>query len=471
MSGSFTDLFPRAAGVLMPLASLPARHGIGDLGPEAYRFVDWLARAGVTWWQMLPVVPLGPGNSPYASSSAFASEPLYLSLERLADEGLLDRADLAGPRELREGKVRYAQARRFKTPRLAKAFGTWRARRRQRAAFERFCAREADWLEPFCVAGGASAEEADLARFLQFQLSRQWDALRTYARDRGVLLMGDAPIFVALDSVDVGARPELFRLDADGDPLVLTGCPPDSMNEDGQLWGHPHYDWAAHRAEGFGWWRARMRRQMELFEALRIDHFIGFRNAWEVPAGAANARNGAWVETPGEELLEAVEDELGGLPLIAEDLGSVTPEVHELRDRFGLPGMRILQWGFGPGSFHAPHAIGPDSVVYPATHDNDTCVGWWRSADPATRRRFRAATGGDGPTVGMDMIRAACATGAHTALFQLQDVLGLGRASRMNTPGTPSGNWAWRVSRRDLSVARARQLHELLDATDRLADR
>ena len=275
MSGSFTDLFPRAAGVLMPLASLPARHGIGDLGPEAYRVVDWLARAGVTWWQMLPVVPLGPGISPYASSSAFASEPLYLSLERLADEGLLDRADLAGPRELREGKVRYAQARRFKNPRLAKAFGTWRARRRQRAAFERFCAREADWLEPFCVAGGASAEEADLARFLQFQLSRQWDALRTYARDRGVLLMGDAPIFVALDSVDVGARPELFRLDADGDPLVLTGCPPDSMNEDGQLWGHPHYDWAAHRAEGFGWWRARMRRQMELFEALRIDHFIG----------------------------------------------------------------------------------------------------------------------------------------------------------------------------------------------------
>lgn len=471
MTGSFTDLFPRAAGVLMPLASLPGRHGIGDLGPEAYRFVDWLARAGVTWWQMLPVVPLGPGHSPYASSSAFASEPIYLSLEILAEQGLLDRSDLSGPSELREGKVRYAKARPFKQARLAKAFGTWQRRRRQRAAFDRYCAREAGWLDAFCAAGGASPEDAELARFLQFQLDRQWTALRGYARERGVLLMGDAPIFVALDSVDVSSRPELFRLDAEGQPLVLTGCPPDSMNEDGQLWGHPHYDWDAHRAEGFAWWRARMRRQMDLFEAIRIDHFIGFRNAWEVPAGAANARDGVWMETPGEELLEAIRGELGGLPLIAEDLGSVTPEVHELRDRFELPGMRVLQWGFGPSSFHAPHAIGADAVVYPATHDNDTCAGWWRSADPVTRRRFRAATGGDGPTVATDMIRSACATSAHTALFQLQDVLGLGRAARMNTPGTPSGNWAWRVARRDLTAARARRLHELLDATDRLANR
>ena len=471
MTGSFTDLFPRAAGVLMPLASLPGRHGIGDLGPEAYRFVDWLARAGVTWWQMLPVVPLGPGHSPYASSSAFASEPIYLSLEILAEQGLLDRSDLSGPSELREGKVRYAKARPFKQARLAKAFGAWQRRRRQRATFDRYCAREAGWLDAFCAANGASPKDAELARFLQFQLDRQWTALRDYARERGVLLMGDAPIFVALDSVDVSSRPELFRLDAEGQPLVLTGCPPDSMNEDGQLWGHPHYDWDAHRAEGFAWWRARMRRQMDLFEAIRIDHFIGFRNAWEVPAGAANARDGVWMETPGEELLEAIRGELGGLPLIAEDLGSVTPEVHELRDRFELPGMRVLQWGFGPGSFHAPHAIGADAVVYPATHDNDTCAGWWRSADPVTRRRFRAATGGDGPTVATDMIRSACATSAHTALFQLQDVLGLGRAARMNTPGTPSGNWAWRASRRDLTAARARRLHELLDATDRLADR
>lgn len=467
MSASFTRLFPRAAGVLMPLASLPGRYGVGDLGPEAYRFVGWLERAGVTWWQMLPVVPLGPGNSPYASSSAFASEPLYLSLERLADDGLLDRSDVSAPAALRGGRARYDAARRFKEPRLARAFDRWRGRRRQRAAFDRFCEREAHWLEPFAEAQG----DADLARFLQFQLDLQWRALRDHARERGVLLMGDAPIFVGLDSVDVASRPELFRLDRRGNPKVLTGCPPDSMNEDGQLWGHPHYDWRAHRAEGFGWWRARMRRQMELFEAIRIDHFIGFRNAWEVPAGAETAREGVWARTPGEELLEAIEDELGGLPLIAEDLGSVTPEVHALRERFDLPGMRVLQWGFGPGSFHAPHAIDARSVVYPATHDNDTCAGWWRGLDAATRRRFRAATGGDGPSVGMDMIRAACASRAHTALFQLQDVLGLGRAARMNTPGTPSRNWVWRASRGDLSAARARRLHELLDATDRLANR
>ncbi len=471
MSGSFTHLFPRAAGVLMPLASLPSRHGIGDLGPEAFRFVDWLASAGVTWWQMLPVVPLGPGNSPYASSSAFATEPLYLSLEVLAEEGLLAPSDLAGPKGLREGNVRYAGARRFKAARLTKAFETWRSSRRQRAAFARFCDREAAWLEPFCAASGSTPADLDRARFFQFQLDRQWRALRAYARERGVLLMGDAPIFVALDSVDVTSRPELFRLDREGQPEVLSGCPPDSMNEDGQLWGHPHYDWPAHRAEGYGWWRARMRRQMDLFEAIRLDHFIGFRNAWEVPAAAESAREGVWGETPGEELLEAIRAELGALPVIAEDLGTVTDAVHDLRERFELPGMRVLQWGFGAGSFHAPHAIDDGAVVYPATHDNDTCAGWWRGADPVTRKRFRAATGGGGKTVGMDMIRAACATRAHTALFQLQDVLGLGSSARMNTPGTPSGNWAWRVARRDLTVARARQLHELLDATDRLADR
>lgn len=469
----FTGDFPRAAGVLAPLASLPSRHGVGDMGPDAYRFVDWLAQGGVTWWQMLPVVPLGPGNSPYASPSAFACEPLYLSLQGLVDDGLLPASDLAGPASLKEGNVRYAGARKFKAPRLAKAFETWSKSRRSRRAFDAFCAREAGWLDTWAdhaersEGPGAGLE----ARFYQHQFDRQWTALRSHAANVGVRLMGDAPIFVGRDSVDVVSQPELFRLDRSGRPTVLTGCPPDSMSADGQLWGHPHYRWSAHRKDGYAWWRARMRRQCELFDAIRIDHFIGFRNAWEVPGDAETARDGRWGHTPGEELLDAIKDELGGLPLIAEDLGSVTDEVLKLRDAYGLPGMRVLQWGFSPGSFHAPHFVDENCVVYPATHDNDTCVGWWKGLDAGTRKRFRTHTGGEAPSVAADIWRAACTTPAHTAVVQLQDLLGLGRATRTNTPGTPSGNWVWRTSRRDLTAARARRLHQLLDATDRTAVR
>ncbi len=458
--------FPRAAGVLLPLSALPSRHGIGDLGPEAYRFVDWLQSAGVTWWQMLPVGPLGPGNSPYASSSAFAGEPLYLSLERFVDDGLLAPADVSAPRELRTGNVKYHDVRRFKDEVLERAFQAWKKKRRT-AAYQQFCGREAHWLDAWASREGDESELRE--RFFQFQFQRQWDALRKYASERGVRLIGDAPIFVGRDSVDVRTRPELFRLGDDGSPSVLTGCPPDDMNSEGQLWGHPHYDWEAHRAEGYGWWRARMRRQIDLFDVVRIDHFIGFRNAWEVQGGAATARDGFWAWTPGEEILDAVQDELGSLPLIAEDLGSVTDEVLALRDAYGLPGMRVLQWGFSSGSFHAPHAAPENSIVYPATHDNDTCVGWWRSLNAHEKKRFRVRTAGEGKTVASSMYRTAFGTSAHTAIVQMQDLLGLGRATRTNTPGTAAGNWVWRVSRADLTAARARRLHELLDATDRLA--
>lgn len=467
--GDSNDHFPRAAGVLLPLSALPSRHGIGDLGPEAYRFVDWLQSAGVTWWQMLPVGPIGPGNSPYASSSAFAGEPLYLSLERLCEDGLLGSSDLSGARELRTGNVKYGVVRKFKEPVLERAFAAWKGKRRT-AAYKHFCEREAHWLDAWADRPMPSSDEDQglRERFLQFEFQRQWDALRAYAADRGVRLIGDAPIFVGRDSVDVATRPELFRLAPDGSPSVLTGCPPDAMNADGQLWGHPHYDWEAHRAENYGWWRARMRRQVDLFDVVRVDHFIGFRNAWEVKGGAETAREGFWAHTPGEEILDALRDELGGLPLIAEDLGSVTDEVLALRDAYGLPGMRVLQWGFSPRSFHAPHAVPENSIVYPATHDNDTCVGWWRGLDARDKKRFRIATLGEGKTVGSTMCRTAFCTRAHTAIVQLQDLLGLGRATRTNTPGTATGNWVWRASRVDLTAGRARRLHELLDATDRL---
>lgn len=460
----FTGEFPRAAGVLLPLAALPSRHGIGDLGPEAYRFVDWLAACGVHWWQMLPIGPIGPGNSPYASSSAFAAEPLYLSLERLADDGLLDAADLTGPRELRAGAVRYAAVRKFKEPRLERAFERFRELP-ESDEYRAFNDAEHHWLDPWCERDGASSERE---RFLQFRFDQDWRALRAYAAERGVRLMGDAPIFVGADSVDVASNPELFRLTPDGTPTVLTGVPPDAMNDDGQLWGHPHYEWRAHEESDFEWWRARMRRQTDLFDAVRIDHFIGFHNAWEVEAGAENARDGRWVEAPGDALLRALSDELGGLPFVAEDLGSVTDEVLALRDAHGLPGMRVLQWGFSKASYHAPHAAPENSVVYPATHDNDTCVGWWRGLDKDTRKRFKTATAGEGKTVASTMLRTALGTRAHTAIVQMQDVLGLGRAARTNTPGTATGNWRWRVAKGDLTQPRARRFRELLDATDRL---
>lgn len=459
---AFQGDFERAAGVLAPLAALPARHGIGDLGPEAYRFVDWLGDAGVRWWQMLPIGPLGAGNSPYASSSAFAAEPLYLSLERLADDGWLDVGDLSGPKDLRAGDVDYGRVREFKEPLLRRAFETWR-RRGPHPRLEEFQDEEHHWLGPWVERDGADSE---YETFLQFAFQQQWTALRDHAAGRGVRLMGDAPIFVGLESVDVASKPELFQLDETGAATVVSGCPPDAMNPDGQHWGHPHYAWDAHRATGFAWWRARMRRQIDLFDAVRIDHFIGFRNVWQIPAGK-EARAGRWVEAPGEELLDAIRDELGGLPLVAEDLGSVTDEVLALRDEYGLPGMRVLQWGFTADSYHAPHAAPENAVIYPGTHDNDTCVGWWRGLPREERARFRVATKGEGKSVAADMWRTACASHAHTAIVQLQDVLGLGRAARTNTPGEPAGNWVWRVRRADLTAARARRMKALLVATDR----
>ncbi|MEO1695922.1 MAG: 4-alpha-glucanotransferase [Planctomycetota bacterium] len=464
-------IFPRAAGVLLPLAALPARHGVGDLGPAAHRFVDWLADAGFTWWQMLPVGPLGAGDSPYASSSAFAGEALYLSVDRLAADGLI-RSVPPAPRALRAGPAAYAAARAFEEPLLEEAYRTWLGRGGDTSAEARaFRDRSAAWLEPFLERGGPRA------LFEQLQFDLQWRALREHARARGVRLMGDAPIFVSLDSVDVASNPSLFRLDADGRPTVLTGCPPDALNAGGQLWGHPHYDWDEHVATDFAWWRARMARQLELFDAVRIDHFIGFHNAWEIPAGASTAKGGEWVLAPGDALLSALADELGGLPLVAEDLGSVTDEVHALRDAHGLAGMRVLQWGFSPGSYHAPHAAPDNSVVYPGTHDNDTAAGWWGALPGHERARFLEQTGSRARgwsaarVAARDLWRSACATHAHTAIVQAQDLLGLGSAARTNVPGTAEGNWTWRVRARDLSAGLARRQRALLEATDRVPAR
>jgi 4-alpha-glucanotransferase len=459
------SVFQRSAGVLLPLASLNGRHGVGDLGPAAHEFVRWCGEAGFSWWQMLPIGPLGPGDSPYSSTSAFASEPLYLSLEALADEGLLAANDLETTSVDAYGEVAYHDARSFKQPLLRKAFETWQAQRAARdAGFERFCETNATWLDAYAE----TYADPLFARFLQQRFDLQWSALRETATLSGLKLMGDVPIFVGAESVDVATRPELFRLDSRGEPTVVSGVPPDALAPEGQRWGHPHYAWEAHRAEGFAWWRARVRRLLDYFDAARIDHFVGFYHAYEIPMDSPGASGGSWGRTPGKELLDALHSELGALPFVAEDLGETTPGMHALREAHALPGMSILQWGFGQDSSHAPDEITHNSVVYPGTHDMDTVRGWWRDLDAPTRARVLAHTGGDSETVAWDIWRAACGTSAHTAITPVQDLLNLGRPARTNVPGTTTGNWRWRPAQRSFTSPLARRVRELIEATHRL---
>jgi len=457
----------RRAGLLLHPTSLPSSHGIGDLGPAAHRFLDWLVAAGQSVWQMLPVGPGGPGDSPYSAQSSFAGEPLLISLDRLVDDGLLPRRALRAPASLGRGPVDFAAARAFKEPRLLAAFLEWMETGGDRsAAYRAFVRRHRDWLEGWCRFG--PGEDPRYRAFLQFVFDRQWAELRAAARDRGVELVGDVPIFTGLDSADVRTWPELFRLRKDGKPEVLTGVPPDMFSRDGQLWGQPHYRWEAHRRDGFRWWCRRFEVAFERFDAVRIDHFIGFHHAYEVPGGAKNARKGVWRTTPGGELLEAVRRKLGHLPLIAEDLGLVTPEVVALKERFGLPGMKLVQNAFyGPDSGDLPCRHPRRCVAYPGTHDNDTTRGWWRGLDAAARRRFRRYAGpGEAPVDAM--LRLVATSPADLAVVPMQDVLRLGGAARMNLPGTPAGNWRWRLARGKPAAADARRMRALAEASARL---
>ncbi|MFO0961938.1 MAG: 4-alpha-glucanotransferase [Phycisphaerales bacterium] len=470
----------RRAGTLLHLSSLPGGHGIGDLGPQAHAFADWCAAAGQSIWQMLPVGPVGPGDSPYASTSSFAGEPLFVSLELLVQERLLPRAALhpargerapaAGPR------ADYAGARRFKEPRFHAAYDAFRRRGGLRSrGFRAFERAHGWWLRTWCAFAAASggAQDPRYHAFLQFEFDRQWSLLRAHCAARGVLLLGDVPIFVPLDSADVRADPRLFRLDRDGRPEVLTGVPPDCFSTTGQLWGHPHYRWSEHRRTGFAWWIARIRESLRRFDALRIDHFVGFVHAYEIPGGARDARRGRWRPTPGRELLEALERACGRLPLVAEDLGAVTPEVTALRERFGLPGMKLLHNAFyGPDSGDLPPNHPLDCVAYPGTHDNDTTVGWWRGLSAPARARFADYTGARttaqaGREVCPRIVQAALQSPARTAIVAMQDHLGLGRESRMNTPGKGRGQWRWRLAPGALDRLDAASIRRSAEATAR----
>jgi 4-alpha-glucanotransferase len=456
---------------------LPGPFGIGDLGPAAYQWVDALTRARQTWWQILPLGPTGFGDSPYQSFSAFAGNPNLVSPELLVRDGLLKDADLTGI-HFPADRVDYGPVIQFKNHILHRAWDNFRGKSSGplRSAFEEFCARQAGWLDDYALfmalkdanAGKSwhdwpaelrRRQPAALARaryeldgalglhkFRQFLFFRQWNDVRRHCRERGIKLIGDVPIFVASDSADVWANPDIFQLDAERRPKVVAGVPPDYFSRTGQLWGNPLYNWDALKRTGFAWWIARLKAALEQVDLVRLDHFRGFEAYWEIPAGSATAETGRWVKAPGHELFRALRGALGGLPIIAEDLGIITPEVEALRDHFHLPGMRILQFAFGGAVEHRflPHNFEHNTVVYTGTHDNDTTLGWFRTLAGHEAHFLRRYLPGVDHDPVWSLIRLAWGSVADYALCPLQDVLNLGTEARMNFPGRAGGNWTWR---------------------------
>ncbi len=472
-----TNRLPRAAGILLHPTSLPGPAGIGDLGEGARRFVDWLADSGVSLWQLLPLVPPGAGNSPYSSYSALSGNPWLIDLRGLHADGLLEDHDLpfngSGP-----DAVDFLAMCDFKVTRLDKAadrllsganpdlvdsFASFREEAPWAEEAALFAAlRQVERLRPWWqwpqelrdrnprALGAASRElrhEIDREVALQFLFGRQWQALRDHCRHRGVRLMGDIPIYVDRDSVDVWAHPEQFRLDGQGHPEVVAGVPPDYFSETGQLWGNPIYDWERMADDGWTWWLQRVGRALSQTDLVRLDHFRGFAAYWEVPAGAEDARSGRWVQGPGADFFTALRQGLGDLPLVAEDLGEIDQPVHDLRDGVGLPGMKVLQFAFGAQADHPflPHTYPRHCVAYTGTHDNNTTLGWWQSADERIRDHVRQYLSVDGHDIVWDLIGLCLSSVADTAVIPLQDVLALDHKSRMNQPGKSTGNWAWRV--------------------------
>jgi 4-alpha-glucanotransferase len=485
--------FSRASGVLLHPTSLPGPYGIGDLGPEAYAWVDWLAGCGCKLWQVLPLGPTGYGDSPYQCFSAFAGNPYLVSPQLLHTQGLLENEDLAEMPVWNDEQVDFGRLYLWKPALLEKAFQRFSARSgKLQAEFETFCAENAAWLNDYALFmaikeanGGGSWDgwpkalrlrEPDALKeartalasavsrfsFTQFLFFRQWKDLRTYAHEKGLQIIGDIPIFVAYDSSDVWGHPDLFHLDENGKPTVVAGVPPDYFSPTGQLWGNPLYKWEVHRASGYAWWLERMQASLRLVDILRIDHFRGFAGYWEIPAGKPTAEIGRWVKGPGEDFFNAVQAKLGNLPILAEDLGVITPDVVILRDRFDLPGMKILQFAFsGPDNPFLPHAYSKNCAVYTGTHDNDTTRGWYASAPEEEKDFARRYLQVDGSWIAWDLIRAAWSSVASFALAPMQDLLELGNPARMNFPSHLGGNWEWRMNNQALSEKLQRRIKEL----------
>jgi 4-alpha-glucanotransferase len=489
--------FDRSGGILLHPTSLPGPYGIGDLGPQAYRFVDWLASTGCKLWQVLPLGPTGYGDSPYQCFSAFAGNPHLIGFDPLIEDGLLTQEDLADMPTFNASRVDYGQLIPWKLGLLQKAFSRFSSIEAFHREFETFCADNASWLDDYALfmsikeanGGGAWSEWDELIRkrkksamdkarkdhaesiqrhsFYQFLFFRQWNKLRGYANEKNIKIIGDIPIFIAYDSADAWSNAELFFLDENSLPTVVAGVPPDYFSATGQLWGNPLYRWDVHKKTGYAWWLERFRAVLNMVDIVRVDHFRGFAGYWEIPYGQPTAENGQWVDGPGSDFFKAMNNGLVGdsdaeLPIIAEDLGLITPDVIELRDEFNLPGMKILQFGFsGPHNPFLPHNYVSNCVAYTGTHDNDTARGWLESAPQEEREYALRYLNTEPKRFVWDLIRGIWSSVAVYSITTMQDLLNLGSSARMNFPSNLGGNWEWRMREKDMNDELARSLREL----------
>jgi 4-alpha-glucanotransferase len=489
----------RGSGILLHITSLPSPYGIGDLGPGAYEFVDFLADARQSFWQILPLNPTSPeqGNSPYSSYSAFAGNPLLISPDLLVQDRLLANADLAGFTPGRQSRVDYGAVTEYKNEILATAYKKSIRELEKDPAFKQFCDEHSHWLEDYALFialrehfktvdwGGWPRDLKDrkdsairewkdkLAdrmlkeKFIQYLFFRQWVSLKKYCRHKNVKIIGDLPIYVTYDSSDVWANPEIFKLDDEKKSTVVAGVPPDYFSATGQLWGNPVYDWGVMKETGYAWWIKRLEHNLQLFDLIRLDHFRGFVAYWEVQSGEETAINGRWVETPVEDFFKTLFKYFACLPIIAEDLGIITPDVRETIHRFGFPGMKLLLFAFDeslPSNAYAPHNFTENCVAYTGTHDNNTVKGWFRhEADSNARKRLGEYLGREvtEKTVHLEMIRLAMMSVAKMVIIPMQDVLGLGETARMNLPATIEGNWGWRLRAEQITPALVKKLAEM----------
>ncbi len=497
--------FKRSSGVLLHISSLPSYGGIGDLGPAAFDFLNFLEESRQHVWQVLPLCPTGYGNSPYAGTSAFAGNPLLISLELMSDWGWIEGERLAGLPG-RSGNVDFSEVEKQKLPLLFEAAGNFLDHgphephmHGQWRLFEEFCEAESSWLtdyalyaelrrqyetgnwlewpEPLCKRNPKAlamitarfGRSLQMEKVLQFAFAVQWRQLKDAANKKGIRILGDIAIFVAMDSADVWVRPGIFELDDDLRPLRVAGVPPDYFSATGQRWGNPLYRWEVLAMRDYDWWVDRIRRAMNLYDIVRLDHFRGFEAYWAIPADEATAVNGTWMPGPGAALFKSLESALGKLPIVVEDLGLITPEVDALRSELGLPGMKVLQFGFdGPGArIHLPHQFSPQTVSYTGTHDNDTVMGWWRTANEMQRAAAEVYLGPTNGRPAWPFIRANCISVSNIAIAPVQDVLELGSEARMNTPAVAAGNWSWRAPERAWTQEIADEFAALVELSDR----
>jgi 4-alpha-glucanotransferase len=493
--------FERACGTLLHITSLPSRGGIGDLGEEAYRFVDFLAASHQRLWQVLPTGPAGIGNSPYSATSAFAGNPMLISVERLAERGWLS---LDSVKSLPKAgcQVDFVEVQKTKAPLLQAAAEAFidGADGNSRKRFDAFCWLNGWWLEDYVLfevlrnrhgqkswmdwpdelrrrdaaaiekIKRESERELKLTRAIQFFFFEQWRSMHQYCTANGVKLIGDVAIFVDLDSADVWNHPEIFQLDEERNPINVSGVPPDFFSNTGQRWGNPLYRWDVLRQRGYDWWIQRMQWALQQCDIIRLDHFRGFEAYWEIPAREETAVNGRWAKGPDHDLFHALRKALGKLPFIAEDLGTITPEVEKLRRSFDMPGMRILQFGFSnPGAhIYLPHRFECNTVVYTGTHDNDTTIGWWNSgATEEEKRAVECYMPANADGVHWAFVRAAATSVADLCVIPMQDWLGLDASCRMNIPSRPSDNWTWRLEKRAITPELVKRIAKLIDVADR----